>query len=639
MNGLKGTIVNPEAIYGKSAYEIAVMHGFEGTEEEWLASLKGEKGDKGVTDQTYNPESKNAQSGIAVDSAIKEAVDTAKFEIGEEISKSFGYVFEDMEMYFMTYPYSDTITYIALKPEYRGIYDEDFGASLNPEYAISDNGADEVGTLYDELPEYIKIPETINGVSFDAFTPGIFLNNTRIKTIVLPTNITLIQVYSFKGCKNLRNVYGLENIISVGDRAFEASGITQISLPNLKSGSSGLGTETFKKCALLKKVQLNGAITRLKKGVFINCCCLEELTGCQAVSEVREGALHSTYKLQKSDIGQNATNKAITVYDCGILGCAYNFEGNGITLTATSGGKHCTREQAIDIPSMAEEITDVTTSKTNVVANSFSQLNPIWKERALYGYDINNPLDDEYTNLVNNGITIINIPYKRGCVVHSFMNAYLGMLKTEGKNVPNIPYSDNPNVETIETELIKMHGEDIFSDWANWTDKQIVKDGTTYTQYKYMRQANGTDAIQNAFAYVDYLADKLADKLEIEKHYSYNAEDINALYRALLNGNYVMIEAVSTGNGTTYGHSIVAYGIEATEDPKAPNILFLDTGGFLDKLGIHKSFRFKMPLNYLCSSVMEQNITTGTWKEVNLNNDYVQDQIDYPLFTIVSSKS
>lgn len=32
---------------GKSAYEIAVDNGFEGTEQEWLNSLKGEKGDKG----------------------------------------------------------------------------------------------------------------------------------------------------------------------------------------------------------------------------------------------------------------------------------------------------------------------------------------------------------------------------------------------------------------------------------------------------------------------------------------------------------------------------------------------------------------------------------------------------------------
>lgn len=38
---LKGSISLPEAIKGESAYEIAVMHGFKGTEEEWLASLKG----------------------------------------------------------------------------------------------------------------------------------------------------------------------------------------------------------------------------------------------------------------------------------------------------------------------------------------------------------------------------------------------------------------------------------------------------------------------------------------------------------------------------------------------------------------------------------------------------------------------
>lgn len=34
-----------------SAYAIAVKNGFEGTEEEWLASLKGEPGDPGVVDE------------------------------------------------------------------------------------------------------------------------------------------------------------------------------------------------------------------------------------------------------------------------------------------------------------------------------------------------------------------------------------------------------------------------------------------------------------------------------------------------------------------------------------------------------------------------------------------------------------
>ena len=40
-------INTPSALYGKSAYDVAVDNGFEGTEQEWLASLKGEDGQQG----------------------------------------------------------------------------------------------------------------------------------------------------------------------------------------------------------------------------------------------------------------------------------------------------------------------------------------------------------------------------------------------------------------------------------------------------------------------------------------------------------------------------------------------------------------------------------------------------------------
>lgn len=43
---LKGSINIPTAITGKSAYEIAVMHGFDGTEAEWLDFLKGKNASK-----------------------------------------------------------------------------------------------------------------------------------------------------------------------------------------------------------------------------------------------------------------------------------------------------------------------------------------------------------------------------------------------------------------------------------------------------------------------------------------------------------------------------------------------------------------------------------------------------------------
>lgn len=46
---LRGSLSIPTAIVGKSAYEVAVANGFDGTEEEWLASLKGGTGETGAS--------------------------------------------------------------------------------------------------------------------------------------------------------------------------------------------------------------------------------------------------------------------------------------------------------------------------------------------------------------------------------------------------------------------------------------------------------------------------------------------------------------------------------------------------------------------------------------------------------------
>lgn len=61
---------------GLSAYEIAVLHGFKGTEEEWLASLKGEKGDAFTYDDFTQEEIADLKKP-AVDAA-KQAMTTTE---------------------------------------------------------------------------------------------------------------------------------------------------------------------------------------------------------------------------------------------------------------------------------------------------------------------------------------------------------------------------------------------------------------------------------------------------------------------------------------------------------------------------------------------------------------------------------
>lgn len=49
---LKGKITKTNIINGKSAYEIAIAYGFQGSEAEWLESLKGDTGDSYILTDT-----------------------------------------------------------------------------------------------------------------------------------------------------------------------------------------------------------------------------------------------------------------------------------------------------------------------------------------------------------------------------------------------------------------------------------------------------------------------------------------------------------------------------------------------------------------------------------------------------------
>ena len=71
-----------------TAYAIAVKHGFEGTKEEWLASLKGEKGENGVTvDTELSETSENPLQNKVITKALNEKVDKVIEEVEVEVEE------------------------------------------------------------------------------------------------------------------------------------------------------------------------------------------------------------------------------------------------------------------------------------------------------------------------------------------------------------------------------------------------------------------------------------------------------------------------------------------------------------------------------------------------------------------------
>lgn len=73
---------------GKSAYEIAVRDGFEGTEEEWLASLKGERGKDGKDGEN----GKDGEKGFSPSIETEKVENKTKISITNEIGVSETYI-------------------------------------------------------------------------------------------------------------------------------------------------------------------------------------------------------------------------------------------------------------------------------------------------------------------------------------------------------------------------------------------------------------------------------------------------------------------------------------------------------------------------------------------------------------------
>ncbi len=74
---LVGKLSGLKTIHGYSAYEVAVINGFRGTEEEWLASLKGEQGEPGPRGE------KGEDGSIAFEELTPEQMDLLRGPQGE----------------------------------------------------------------------------------------------------------------------------------------------------------------------------------------------------------------------------------------------------------------------------------------------------------------------------------------------------------------------------------------------------------------------------------------------------------------------------------------------------------------------------------------------------------------------------
>ena len=120
-------------------------------------------------------------------------------------------------------------------------------------------------------------------------------DNTEIKDLIIPNNVTSIGDHTFFGCSSFTSVSISKNVTSIGFGAFyNCSGLTSINIPN---SVTSIGVNAFNGCHGLTSVTIPNSLTSISGGTFMNCAGLTSITIGNSVTSIGDAAFENCRSL------------------------------------------------------------------------------------------------------------------------------------------------------------------------------------------------------------------------------------------------------------------------------------------------------------------------------------------------------
>lgn len=138
-------------------------------------------------------------------------------------------------------------------------------------------------------PEYIGIPEFIEGCPVTEVRDNAFYNCTSLRSISLPDTIIKIGHHSFYGCYSLESIVLPAELEELGMGCF--CGCTELKEVKLPDTLRVLPDSCFRVCTSLKDVILPGEVTAVEKFCFAGCTGLESINLGDSLQELGDRAL------------------------------------------------------------------------------------------------------------------------------------------------------------------------------------------------------------------------------------------------------------------------------------------------------------------------------------------------------------
>lgn len=176
--------------------------------------------------------------------------------------------------------------------------------------SIEDSAFDDCDELKDiyisDLSAWCKISGLDNLMGYGSNEKSLYLNNTLVKNLIIPSDVTIIAKLSFASCIEIANVTISNSVTSIGDFAFcDCSGLTSITIPNTVIS---IGESAFSECGKLKNVQIPNSISAINKSAFYKCTDLTNVIIPNSVMSIGSSAFSGCKNLTSIIIGNNVTS-------------------------------------------------------------------------------------------------------------------------------------------------------------------------------------------------------------------------------------------------------------------------------------------------------------------------------------------
>ncbi len=262
--------------------------------------------------------------------------------LSQEPTKS-GYVFigwstvEDDESFIVTGTYTleqDTIFYAIFKEP----LDFTFDGSKVMSYTGSDTAVvipasystiTKNGTTY-----YVEGNDTQVSMIGDGELAGaVFMDNTNLVSVEIPTSVTTINRRAFLRCTNLETVTGLDNVSLINHDAFGGCS-SLVSIGNVDNVRT-IDQRAFQDCTALETISLPN-VTQINSDAFSGCTALETISlpnvttidnkaffGCTALKTLIVSDKLTSFSTYGNSFGNNSAFEAIYIYGDNVANISY----------------------------------------------------------------------------------------------------------------------------------------------------------------------------------------------------------------------------------------------------------------------------------------------------------------------------